>query len=116
MPAKPVKLTNGLEFDQAGNANAFYREILNKGELGAYLSNDDAAAVDVLFRDYCAATNWQMPGQPERYLRDWNMAEKRATRSFYVEYADGERDDFSYIKAVRAVANWKRMDREPLSV
>lgn len=108
MPAKPVTLSSGLSFDQAGNANAFYREILNNGELGAYLSGEAAAAVDALFKDYCAATNWQMPGQPEKYLRDWNMAEKRATRSFYVEYADGERDDFSYIKAVRAVANRKR--------
>lgn len=108
MPAKPVKLTNGLSFDKAGDANAFYREILNKGELGAYLGGEEAVAIDVLFKDYCSATNWQMPGQPEKYLRDWNMAENRATRSFYVEYKDGARDDFSYLKAVRAVANWKR--------
>ncbi len=50
MPAKPVKLTNGLAFDQAGNANAFYREILNKGELGAYLSGKEASTIDALIR------------------------------------------------------------------
>ena len=49
-----------------------------------------------------------MPGEPEQYFRGWNRAPDRTTKSFYVEYDTGETDDFSYIKAVRAVANWKR--------
>lgn len=108
MPAKPVELRNGLKFAKAGDANAFFKGILNNGDLKAYLTGEDVDVVDALFRDYCAATGWDLPGEPEGYFRDWNMAEDRATRSFYVEFVSGETDDFSYIKAVRAVANWPR--------
>lgn len=105
---KPVILRNGLSFDKAGNANSFFQNILNNGELKLDLVGEERAAVDALFRDYCAATDWQMPGEPQQYYRDWNRAEGRTTKSFYVKYDNGNVDDFSYIKAVRKVANWKR--------
>jgi hypothetical protein len=81
--SKPVSLRNGLSFDKAGDANSFFQSILNGGELRSYLAVQEHAAVDALFRDYCAATTWTMPGEPEQYFRDWNRAEGRTTRSFY---------------------------------
>lgn len=106
--AKPVHLRNGESFDKAGDAGDRFKAILNDGELRSDLVGEEHRSVDALFRDYCAATNWDMPGEPKRYFRDWNKAEDRTTKSFYVEYHGGETDDFSYVKAVRAVANWKR--------
>lgn len=108
MVSKPVELRNGLKFTKAGDAEAYFRQILHAGQLQAYLVSDEAMAVDALFRDYCEATSWEMPGEPEQYFRDWNKAPDRTTKSFFVEYTSGATDDFSYIKAIRAVANWRR--------
>lgn len=105
---KPVLLRNGQNFDKAGDAWDHFKTILNNGELRVDLIGEEFRSIDALFRDYCAATNWVMPGDPKRYFRDWNQAEDRTTKSFYVEYEGGEKDDFSYVKAVRAVANWTR--------
>lgn len=105
---KPVRLRNGQNFNKAGDAGVHFKAILNNGELRADLIGEEHSSVDALFRDYCAATDWTMPDEPKRYFRDWNQAEDRTTKSFYVEYKGGATDDFSYVKAVRAVANWKR--------
>ena len=109
---KPVRLRSGLCFSKVEDAMDYFRQILNGGEVGSYLEGDDYIAVDALFRDYCAVTNWQMPGDPEQYFRDWNKAKNRTTKCFYVEYQDGKRDDFSYIEAVRVVANRERSQRK----
>ena len=111
MVAKPVELRNGLKFSKAGDAEEYFRRILNDEKLRDYLVGDERAAVDALFRDYCAATDWKMPAEPEQYFRDWNKAPERTTKSFFVEFDNGELNDFSFIKAVRAVANWKRIPR-----
>jgi hypothetical protein len=108
MVAKPTLFSNGMKFDKAGDAQMRFQAILNDGEMQTRLSGAEHTAVDVLFRDYCAATEWPMPDEPVSYFRDWVRAEGRSTKGFYVEYANGKVDDFSYIKAVRAVANWKR--------
>jgi hypothetical protein len=108
MVTKPVQFSNGMKFDKAGDAREHFQAILNGGEMQSILSGAEHAAVDTLFRDYCAATEWRMPDEPVGYFRDWVRAEGRSTKGFYVKYANGETDDFSYIKAVRAVANWKR--------
>ncbi|MBU0737362.1 MAG: DCL family protein [Alphaproteobacteria bacterium] len=101
--AKPVKLRNGLNFDKAGDAENFYQAILNTGDLRVALIGDEQEAVDALFRDYCAAEDWTMPGEPVEFHRDLNRAYQRTTKSFFVRYNSGEVDDFSYIKAIRAV-------------
>lgn len=105
MVTKPVNLSDGTHYPKAGDANEFYKGILNEGPLSVRLTGKEHDAVDVLFRGYCTVTNWKMPGKPVGYHRDWNRAEDRTTKSFYVDYDNGEVDDFSYIKAVRAVAN-----------
>jgi len=108
MVTKPVQLGSGINFAKAGDANEHFRVILNGGDLREYLVGEERDAVDALYRDYCAATNYLMPAEPEQYFRDWNRAEDRTTMSFYVEYDNGEIDDFSYLKAVKSVANWVR--------
>ena len=108
MVTKPVLFSNSMKFEKAGDAEAHFRAILNTGEMNTYLVGAERDAVDILFHDYCVATEWKMPGEPEHYYRAWNRAEGRSTKGFFVEYDNGEVDDFSYIKAVRAVANWKR--------
>jgi len=106
--SKPTLFSNGMKFDKAGDAQRHFQAILNDGEMQTPLSDTEHTAVDALFRDYCAATEWPMPDEPVGYFRDWVRAEGRSTKGFYVKYSNGEVDDFSYIKAVRAVANWKR--------
>ena len=108
MVAKPTIFSNGMKFDKAGDARNYFQAILNGGEMQTPLSGTERTAVDALFRDYCAATEWRMPSEPVNYFRDWVRAEGRSTKGFYVKYANGDIDDFSYIKAVREVANWKR--------
>lgn len=106
--AKPTLFSNGMKFDKAGDAREYFQGILNNGEMQTLLRDVEHMDVDALFRDYCAATEWQMPEEPTGYFRDWVRAEGRSTKGFHVRYASGKVDDFSYIKAVRAVANWKR--------
>ena len=106
--SKPLTLRSGQHFEKAGDAEFYFQQILNGGELRVCLIDDEHTAIDALFRDYCAATEWTMPGVPLGYFRDINRVNERITKSFYVKYDRGEPDDFSYIKAVRAVANWKR--------
>ena len=108
MVTKPVHLSNGMSFEKAGDAEAFFRAILNSGEMLTPISSEQREALNQLFNDYCSATEWQMPAAPQEYFRDWNRAKERSTKSFFVRYDNGFVDDFSYIKAVRAVANWKR--------
>lgn len=111
MRAKPVYLRNGLNFVKIEEADLYFKKTLNFGNLRDYLTGEEASAVDALYRDYCEATAWDMPGEPQKYFRDWNMTGKRATKSFYIHFSNGKQDDFSYIKAVRAVANWSREKR-----
>lgn len=106
--AKPVKLRNGRNFSKAGDAEDFYQAILNTGDLRVALIGAEHEAVDALFRDYCAATEWAMPSEPVEFYRDLNRSHERTTKSLFVRFEDGETDDFSYIKAIKAVANWKR--------
>ena len=106
--SKPLTLRSGQHFEIAGDAELYFRQILNGGDVRVRLTDDEHIAVDALFRDYCAATEWTMPGVPLEYFRDFNLVEERTTKSFYVKYDRGEPDNFSYIKAVRAIANWKR--------
>ena len=103
--AKPVQLSNGRTFAKAGDAREFFKAVLSDGVLNVRLVGVEHEMVDVLFRDYCRATNWTMPGNPVGYRRDWNQAHGSATRGFFVIYDNGTEDDFSYIKAVRAIAN-----------
>lgn len=108
MAAKPTLFSNGLKFDKAGDAQRHFQAILNDGDMQAPLTGAEHTAVDVLFRDYCAATGWPMLDEPVGYFRGWVRAEGRSTKGFHVRYANGNAHDFSYIKAVRAVANWER--------
>lgn len=106
--AKPVRLRNGRNFPKAGEAEDFYKAILNTGDLRVALIGAEHEAVDALFHDYCAATEWTMSSKPVEFYRDLNRSHERTTKSFFVRFEDGEADDFSYIKAIKAVANWKR--------
>lgn len=102
--AKPVHLSDGVSFEKAGDAEVAYRTILYRRPLKQRLDGADHQAIDVLYRDYCTVTDWKMPGKPIGYWADVNEG---GTTSFYVEFDNGEKTDFSFLTAVRKIANKK---------
>mgnify|MGYP001132520933 CR=1 FL=1 len=108
---KPVALSSGLNFEGVGEAKEHFKAILNGTIVGHAVSPNHISAVLALYRDYCIA----VPGRevshtPVNVFRRQNNEERpggfhAVTTCFYVRFDNGQEVDFSYPKAVSAIAN-----------
>lgn len=108
---KPVALSSGVYFEGVGEAKEYFKNILNETPVGQSVSSQNLAEVLTLYRDYCiAAPGHEVQHTPVNVLRKQNNDERpggfhAVTTCFYVQFDNGQEVDFSYIKAVSAIAN-----------
>ena len=109
---KPVVLSSSINFDGVGEAKEHFKAILNGTPVGSSVSSKDLPHVLALYADYCVAVPGHTVAQRavNAYRRQNN--EERpggvhaVTTCFYVHFEDGTETDFSYGKAVSAIANY----------
>jgi len=105
MAGKSVSLSDGSKYPTIDEAKAAFKTILNAGPVTEALSDADARSVMVLHDDYCRATNWPVPNVARTGAkRSYSRAEGRTTTCFEVTFANGKTEQFSYIKALPAIA------------
>lgn len=111
---KSVVLSSGLTFQGVGEAKEYFRNILNGTLVGQAVNSKHLSAILALYSDYCiAAPGHDVPHTPVNVFRRQNNDERpggfyAVTTCFCVEFDNGEEVDFSYIKAVSAIANYSK--------
>ncbi|SFX07631.1 hypothetical protein [Pseudomonas sp. NFACC36] len=72
----------------------------------------DSAMFDLLrelYVKYCESTNWSMPSEPiafyARNIKRGSGADGGTTQGFVVKFIDGNEEEFSAKKAIKAVAS-----------
>lgn len=91
MPAKPVKIGT-LSFERKSDANAFFRDMLYKYELGDKVSGNDTKILAALLEMHPEAAEKVGCGIQSFSVRtaDYN------TRCFWVNRTDGSTEKFSF--------------------
>jgi len=108
---KPVVLSSGLRFDGVGEAKEHFKAVLNGTPIGSPVESSELPNVLALYADYCVASpGYTLDQKPINAYRRQNNDERpggvhAVTTCFYVHFDDGTELDFSYGKAVSAVAN-----------
>lgn len=105
----PITLPNGKSFKKKGEAQAYFKAMLNNYAIGAMISDSTD------FNDLCAllaAYDAALPnGEPSKagigvshFERRMDMDHPGHTTCFFVIRKDGTFIDFSYLKAIDAAA------------
>jgi hypothetical protein len=109
MPSKAVILSDGTSFEGIGVAQDFFRGILRAESIGSDLNGTNLAAVQTLYRDYCEATQWPLPGEligmSRGVDRRFDGKLEITTECFIVTFSDGSSTNFSFLKACSVIAN-----------
>ena len=83
-------------FEKKGDAIRFFREMLNRYELGDKVSDVDARDLSALLKLHTEYP--EKVGKGVEYFKvDANL---HGTKSFYIYRVDGSHDDFSYIHCI----------------
>ena len=112
MPKKPVLLNSDLKFESVGEAKQFYKDILNSTPANTEVDERYLEAVIALYVAYCKSSpGYDVDSLPTKIFcrpdaTDRGFYRSVPTTCFYVRFENGEETDFSYIKAVQAVANF----------
>lgn len=91
MPAKPVKI-GSLHFDRKGDADAYFRAMLYKYELGDKISAEDDKILRELLLGHPEATDKFGSGIKSFSVRSADFG----TRCFWVNRIDGSTEKFSF--------------------
>jgi hypothetical protein len=102
--AKSVSFETGRTFATISRAKQHFAPMLDRNDIKELFSGDDLAEIAVLYRYYCAKTNWPLPSPPTSFYPTYERDEGYTTRCFGVTFADGSTGRFSLEKALRAVA------------
>lgn len=109
---RPVVLSSGLKFEGVGEAKEYFKALLNGTTVDSPVDARELPHVLALYADYCTAVPGHTVDQTavNAYRRQNN--EERpggvhaVTTCFYVHFDNGTEMDFSYGKAVSAIANY----------
>jgi hypothetical protein len=108
---KPVKLRSGLTFEGVGEANEYFRTVLNSSDVDDCVAPKDLANAIDLYEGYCAAVlGYEVEGKPINVFCRNNNDERlggtfAVTKCFYVRFDTEQEVPFSYGKAITAIAN-----------
>lgn len=91
MPTKPVKI-GSLHFDRKGDADAYFRAMLYKYELGDKVSSEDDKILTELLLSHPESTDKFGPGIKSFSVRSADFG----TRCFWVNRIDGTTEKFSF--------------------
>ncbi|WP_074962589.1 DUF3223 domain-containing protein [Jannaschia rubra] len=98
-------------FDGVGEAKEHFKAVLNGTAVGSPVEASELRNVLALYADYCvAAPGHEVDKTAVNAFRRQNNDERpggihAVTTCFYVHFEDGTESDFSYGKAVSAIAS-----------
>jgi len=108
MSSKTVKLSNGMSFAEIQLCQEFFRLILRAKAVGVDLNPSESELVEVLYKDYCAATSWPISEKISGFTRGresrFSNGREIFTECFVVRFVNGAERRFSFLKACSAIA------------
>ncbi len=102
--AKSVLLTTGRAFETVTAARDYFSTLLHGRLLKEPFTGDDLADIRAAYEEYCAKTDWKLPGTPASFYPAHGRGPGYTTRCFGVTFANGEAAIFSMDKALSAIA------------
>lgn len=103
--AKKIELAPDLNFTSIDQGRTYFRNILNSTEINQRVSDREFKSLNLLYRAYCAKTNWQINSSPKAFFPRHEQGKGFTTKCFGIEFEDGTSGRFSLDKALSTVAN-----------